>query len=52
LSENPFDNMIMKIIYDREVGNYPKEVVDKNLLQNLADGTSDLRNYARNKYGF
>lgn len=44
--------MIKKVIYDREVGNYPTEVVDKNLTQNLADGTSDFRSYARNKFGF
>ncbi len=44
--------MIKKVIYDREVGNYPTEIVDKNLTQNLADGTSDFRNYARNKFGF
>jgi len=44
--------MIKKVIYDREVGNYPTEIVDKNLTQNLADGTSDFRSYARNKFGF
>lgn len=50
-SPDPFDNLIKKIIYDREVGNYPSVIIDKNLTQNLVDGTSDFRNYARNKYG-
>ena len=44
--------MIKKVIYDREVGNYPSEVVDKTLTQNIADGTSDFRSYTRNKFGF